>query len=119
MDHCVTKCFAVPCAGQTILCTPGVSCFVDCTGDAACVNTKVVCPAEHACRVWCDAAQGCAGLEVLCAQDGLCELFCSMNGDSCAGAKVVCGANGCNAICMGTSKPALNCGNSCGCNPCP
>jgi hypothetical protein len=103
-----------------VFCPQGFACTVQCDANLVCAMTTIVCPDAYDCRIVCDTTQpqACQNTIVKCSQAGPCNLECGAGSQACQGAKVTCGANACQASCVGTDKPALTCGSACVCQGC-
>jgi hypothetical protein len=120
-DDCNNGTCHIVCDGNcptTINCPAGFACLVSCAGDNSCKGHTIDCPADFSCDVECgDSNHRCQNAQIYC-KNGPCFVDC-VGGDACDGTVVHCGSNACDANCIGSGKPNLNCNNSCDCpGPC-
>ncbi|MBW2526616.1 MAG: hypothetical protein JRI23_20710 [Deltaproteobacteria bacterium] len=104
--------------GQTITCPAGFHCRVECDSHHACKDAIIGCPDDYDCTVRCgNSDHQCQNATINCSTRGPCFVDC-IGGDTCDGAKQICGDNSCNANCISGGKPAITCGSSCDCSTC-
>lgn len=108
------------CTGNALSCPPGLDCDVLCTGPSACRDAIIDCPSGYICYILCNSMQACQQATINCPADAVCQLECGMDSKSCDGADLNCGGLNCEAVCSGTSTPAVHCNNApCMCTSCP